>query len=76
MRIISEGVRPQDIEYLGKCYQCKTKYQFTEKDGSWNYDPSGREEPALLVKCPSCGHNAYYSRTAMQMRRVTPIDLD
>ena len=51
IRIIKEGVKPQDIVYYKKCPICKTKFTFSESDMGYDIDWYD------IIQCPYCNNN-------------------
>lgn len=52
MKIIRQGIRPQDRLYRGICSNCATEVEFTEGEG--NRSPDQRDNGAVSVECPTC----------------------
>lgn len=52
MRIIKQGVIPQEKYYQTTCNNCKTEFEFGESEGIWVC--GSREDSTLQVTCPFC----------------------
>ena len=55
MKIIKQGVHPEEIIYHATCRFCKTEVEFQKKEAKFN---SGvyRDGDWLEIACPVCNH--------------------
>ncbi len=53
MRIIKEGIHPNEIVHQGTCTTCKTEVEFKRSEGEVVYDQ--RDGDYVKVACPICG---------------------
>jgi len=52
MKILKEGKLPQEKTYTATCRDCKTVFEFKQKEAKMNYDQ--RDGNYLSVNCPVC----------------------
>ena len=52
MEILFRGTPPEEKEYTGECYYCKTKVKFKAKEGKTTYDQ--RDGNFISISCPVC----------------------
>lgn len=54
IKILKQGKSPKDIEYLFKCYHCKTEFTACISDGEKVLSRDPREPDYVTVACPIC----------------------
>lgn len=57
MRILKQGVNPDDIVQQGTCYRCRTEVEFTRKEAKFHCDQ--RDGDSYSVPCPVCNSRIY-----------------
>ena len=58
MKVLEYGQKPEDKEYIAKCYNCKSKVQFVRKEAKC--ESGGRNDSYLVIPCPVCQHTIYH----------------
>jgi hypothetical protein len=59
MKIIERGIIPGDREWRAMCGSCKTRFEFTEKEGQVHDDQ--RDGRYIVIGCPVCSKTCYGS---------------
>jgi len=54
MKIIKQGIKPEDMIFNAKCNQCGTEIEFAKKEATVTYDQ--REGNFMSITCPCCNH--------------------
>lgn len=55
MKIIKYGKKPEELEYVKKCPNCKTVFVYQDNESTYELDVSGSIDH--FVKCPFCEYN-------------------
>jgi len=53
MKIIRQGLIPEEVVYRTECSKCDTEFEFTQKEGKYNSDQ--RDGDYISINCPTCG---------------------
>ena len=51
MKVIEQGINPQQTVHTGKCVKCKTEVEFERHEAE---EVNDRDGHALVVECPTC----------------------
>jgi hypothetical protein len=60
VKIIEQGIKPEDREWKASCGVCKTKFEFAEREAATT-PSSDRDGTYILVFCPTCHAHCYGS---------------
>jgi len=59
MKIIQQGTLPEEITYRVDCSNCRTIFEFEQREGRVVYDQ--RDGNAVVINCPTCNKEVWKS---------------